>query len=293
MVIKTKARAAPRRVSAGQHGGGRFDFKYNTESDIDLVDCDAAESEFSLVNRVGLGTVSNDPAYLRAVEEINAATKPVEVGNALQTLLGNRGEVDGFDRHYLDLGKIKEAGITLADLYTKYPNVNSNVFVGDTAPNAAAEVLAWRKQGESKYFRMDMVISDDELDKNSSLDANFQKTRENGWLHSRNNEVSAVQYMITHEFGHLIDHTSEDRVNITSVALDYGEEKGWRDPKDWDDDYTQEVNKHLSENISGYGKKDCGEVIAEAFADVECNGDNAFDYSKVLYRKLRGELNAS
>jgi hypothetical protein len=280
----------PNRVASGRHGAGRYDFKVHTESDLDLLDyyMEVADNDdpesFDLSKRVGLGKVSDSRSYLRAVNTIERAKTPEDIGAALAGLLRDRGEVRGFTGTELDLEKTREVAKTVADLFTKYPTITADIEIGECSlSSSAAEALGYRYNGEEAYFKKEMVINRKILKAESAMDAHFEKSRANGWHHVTNDDVTPVQYTVTHEFGHLIDYQSARSVSPYEVRKAYIDELGFANP------YVQEA-PHIEANTSRYAKKCREELLAEAFADVEMNGDAAFEYSKALHKTLVGEV---
>lgn len=280
----------PKRVARGKRGAGRFDFKHNTESDIDLIDCEM-EPESVMTDdmldsrpRVGSGSVSESRSYLRAIEAIEHAKSARSMGDALRGLLRGRGDVSGFDDDELDLERTREAARTLADLFTKYPAIESNIVIGETGPESVAEAHGYRRTKEREYFRKDMVINREKMVGAYTMNESYQKSKASGWFHSTTDDVTPLQYVVTHEFGHLIDYTSECSVSPHKVRNAYIDEQGFKSA------YTQEAEDHIKANMSRYANTNRQELLAEAFADVEMNGSKAFGFSKALYNEMMGAL---
>lgn len=276
----------PNRVATGKSGAGRYDFKINTEADIDIFDDEMStevEEPFLPVVRVGEGRVSDSRSYLRAIDAIERAKSPETIGLALRGLLRDRGEVLGFCGPDLDLDKTREVAKTVADLFTKYPTVTADVKIGECSPGSAAEARGYQYKGERGYFKKIMVINQKKVETDSNIDALFEKNKEDGWFHLVNEDVTPMQYIVTHEFGHLVDYESERTVSPYEVR------KAYVDELDFVNAYVQE-EPHIAANTSGYAKSCREELLAEAFADVEMNGEKAFDFSKALYKNLVGAL---
>lgn len=283
------ATLSPNRVLIGKSGAGRYDFKHNTEAEIDLVDADfdvdiaCSEGKFDLSKRVGLGNISESRSYLRTIEAINRAQTPQSVGAALSGLLRDRGVVSGFDKGDFDMERVREVARTLTDLFTKYPSVNADISIGQCQPGISAEALGYRYRDEESYFKKEMVISRIKMSTASNVEADFEKCKGNGWFHVVNDDVTPMQYVVTHEFGHLIDYDSDRTVSTHDVR------KAYIDKLDFVNPYVQEA-PHIDANTSRYGKSCREELLAEAFADTECNGDQAFEYSKALHAELVGAI---
>lgn len=283
----------PNRVLSGKRGAGQFDFKHNTEAELELVDHDfdaqdpiVMEAEVA-APRVGDGNVSDSRSYLRAINSINNAKTTDEMGVALADLLRERGEVSGFDTPQLNVERTREVAKTLADLFTKYPSITSNIRIQPIKNNDAnAQAIRYRRRGETRYFKKEIHIASQKLKTNSKLGHHFDRAKEAGHHHITNDDITPMQYMVTHEFGHLMDYTPDKEISVSKVRTAHAVEQGF------ENSYTGSAHHYLLKNTSLYGRTSRGELIAEAFADVEMNGDSAFGYSKALHAELIGAVNA-
>jgi hypothetical protein len=225
---------APNRILAGSSGGGRFDFKRNGEQDIDLSEYEnAVDNLISDVSapqhRVGGGNISDDLSYLRAIDAIDRAETTEEMALALQGLLRDRGRVSGFSTSRLNLENTRELTRTLADLFTKYPMVKSDVsIVNIWQKSVYAQALATRKRGEKDYSKMEIQISRSQLRKGPELNERFEEDKENGWVHLVNDRVSPMRYTVTHEFGHLMEYSSSE-ADSDELQTAYAAEHGHAD----------------------------------------------------------------
>jgi hypothetical protein len=281
----------PNRVATGKAGAGRYDFKHNSEANLDLIDYESAVDDLiSQVGapqlRVGGGNISNDRSYLRAIDAIDRAETTEEMALALQGLLRGRGRVSGFSTSRLNLENTRELTRTLADLFTKYPTVNADVsIVNIWQKSVYAQALATRKRGEKDYSKLEIQISRSQLRKGPELNEVFEEGKESGWVHLVNDKVSPMRYTVTHEFGHLMEYSSSEPKSHeiqAAYAADHGHAAH----------DTPEMQQYFTDNSSLYGQTSSGELLAEAFADVECNGNDAFGYSKFIHTRLVGEVNA-
>lgn len=282
----------PNRVSAGKSGGGRYDFKRNSEAEIDLFDFDNEDpiimEAVVTAPRVGEGNISESRSYLRAINAIDNAKTTEEMGAALADLLRNRGEVSGFDTPQLNVERTREVSKTLADLFTKYPMVTANIRIQPIKNNNTnAQAVRYRRRGEQKYFKKEIHIASQKLKTSSKLGYHFDKAKEAGHHHVVNNDVTPMQYVVTHEFGHLMDYTPDKEISPYKVRTAHAVEQGFANG------YIGEAHSYFLKNTSLYGNTSRGELIAEAFADVEMNGDEAFEYSKALHAELIGAVHAS
>ena len=110
----------------------------------------------------------------------------------------------------------------------------------------------------------------------------YDKSVESGYHPSRGNKtgVEAVTY---HEMGHAItDHIAGkmgvkdlDAASKKVVNNAYKATKGKGGTKAW------------AKKISGYATDSFAECVAEAVADVYCNGNKAHKHSKAIFAELK------
>lgn len=106
------------------------------------------------------------------------------------------------------------------------------------------------------------------------MDAAYDRCVESGFHPDRGNK-SGLEATAAHELGHRltdtgkgIDSTSRDIVQNAAKKL------GYRN------------SANMAAKISGYAKHSMAECVAEAFADVYCNGKNAKKESRAVVSEL-------
>jgi hypothetical protein len=86
--------------------------------------------------------------------------------------------------------------------------------------------------------------------------------------HFHPHDVAHLRYTVFHEFGHVMDYNGLMRIRgeIPTILREFG--------------------GPVAEQVSGYGRTHVAELVAEAFADVEVNGENARALSRRIHARL-------
>jgi hypothetical protein len=235
---------------------------------------------YALVNQPVMEDVDTDVA----IERIRQARTTEEMGASLQQVIGSRGRVTGFDTPKLDPERTREVALTAAHLFVKYPQIDSNFTITSIKDsNTTAMASALRKRGTTRCYNLDIKISSGKLKANSKLNEKFENSKEHGWHHVTSDDITPMQYAVTHEFGHLLEYSAP--INVHQTKNDFAKSKGFNNA--FSDGYG-----YLKENSSKYGHTSSSELLAEAFADTELNGKHAYEYSQAIHKTMVGELNA-
>jgi hypothetical protein len=229
-----------------------------------------------------------------ARDRIATATSPLEVQNALTDSHGPKGiQFSGLDATRLDLDRVKAWGDTVNDLLERFPRTWVKSVSVEPVKNANHYAYAtWRVHDTLTngvpgrvYSNPRMVTALGKMRKGSKGEDTFRRDAASGWHHGIPDDVPAMRYIVTHEWGHLIDRTlrqggvrMRDEVNtiITRLLNAQGITKT----------VSREAAAWRTANISRYGKTNMDEMIAEAFADAELNGDRAKPLSIALRDRM-------
>lgn len=262
--------------------------------------------------RVSTATVEAPRAARAArvdLSGIRAAKTPQEVGEALQRSIGGRGKVAGFDHPTISVDKARAAAEQVARLSSKYPQVRFDVLVEEVKDKrqfAHATIKLGNGAGDPDTYAL--VFSRTKLTARSKADDLFQKSVDAGWFRvAEGVDTDTFTSMTTHEFGHLVDYASGnyraakvgrgDYISAQGTAAEMAKARGyvqpdpyfaWRNPRA-DPVKVQQYHEwtdFIESQISGYGRTSQAEGIAEAFHDVEINGELATDASKEIVRRL-------
>ena len=175
---------------------------------------------------------------------------------------GNSSEVDGTLAVLRDVGEQYGVDVSDVQLATIKGKDSNTLAYYDADGNLAVN---------KAYFDNDKM--------NEAMD----KSYESGYHPSRGNKTG-LEAVVAHEMGHrLADVIGErtgkgqwaiDQVSteiVTNAARASGHKGGL---------------EAFRSQISGYGKSNNAEAVAEAFADVYCNGGNASNASKAIVNEL-------
>lgn len=120
---------------------------------------------------------------------------------------------------------------------------------------------------------------------NSSIEAAYKRCVDSKFHPSQGNKT-AVEAVAAHEMGHKLTDMAAFRAGYGTWALD-------RVANDIVRDAARGLNMRESAVVgvvSGYAKHNHAEAVAEAFADVYCNGSNAARESRAIVSELERRL---
>lgn len=162
---------------------------------------------------------------------------------------------------------------------------------GDQAIANDLQVATLKKGNVLAYFDSDgnVAVNAKFLD-TAKMNESYDKCVKNGYHPSRGNK-SGIEAVTAHEFGHKMTESAGAKMNLKGFSnLDRAADKIVLEARG------QSGHKNVStmrKKISGYASQNNAECIAEAFADVYCNGNKAKRESKavvnVLNKYLKGD----
>ena len=98
--------------------------------------------------------------------------------------------------------------------------------------------------------------------------------------HPSRGDKSGIEAVMSHEAGHKLNYVASDKAGMSADALankvvsSASKSLGYKN------------SANMASKISGYATESMKECIAEAFADVYCNGNNARKESKAVVSEL-------
>lgn len=233
--------------------------------------------------KVGKITVARSP--------YDQARTAAEVGDLLAKRFGF--DVTGFDSPGVDLETAREIARAVTDMLRKYEYVDlRGVHISDdpTAGNAYAWTVPHKDPSGDWYseihFNADYATDPKKLAASSKNDVATG-------FHVPNSHLRPAYSTVVHEFGHALDFNTKAKARreIGPALLKYWEPR-YGDPNEPLHVTFQRLRKWENQ-LSGYSFKkpdkaviDPAEALAEAFADVEINGDKASEPAKVLHALL-------
>lgn len=150
------------------------------------------------------------------------------------------------------------------DVYQEYGTVLEDIQLAELKGNGANAL---------GYYDGDNIALN-EAYFNSNMTSAYARCVETGF-HPSNGNKTAIQAVVAHELGH-------------KLTTDVGKKMGMNGWADFDTIAAKIVKeaKTKGSSISGYAKSSNAEAIAEAFADVFCNGKKAHKESKAIVKVI-------
>lgn len=239
--------------------------------------------------------------YARARTGVEAAKSAAQVAGALEDAFQiPRGMSFTGWTGSVDLDSAKEIARASIDLLEKYPKVMlGKINIGGASRGALASAHGIYGRATSlseglaaasarKIAATEIRVSSTVASKTgrAGLVSDVERSKAAGHFHA--NDADPMYYAITHEFGHILDYNSQTvlRKEVGEITNQLVRELGIELPRD---KTLAEFNRHraqIAELQSGYALKSSGELIAEAFADVEINGLRAKELSKRIHKRL-------
>lgn len=256
------------------------------------------------------GAVAKIPRQLNTKTSFSAASSVTEVRDILRA---KYPQVDfrGFSAAGIDLDNMKDFGKSLDNLMSAYPgnNLRRVSAVSTRASWLAAvssqtefrlargakgfsmtpdELLAAAKASNpDKFFASHLEVNLSYLKNRSKLEEVWHRSHDSGHFHGKPSDASAMDYTLTHEFGHVIDNTLRETVNARIWRTQFLKEAGYSNT------VSKEAGEYFKSQISGYGATNSAELFAEAFVDATLNGSNAKTFSIYLLNLIKQRLGAS
>lgn len=195
-----------------------------------------------------------NPANIRGTESLVSARE------------GARSEVDQVLNVARDIER--DYGVTVSELQ-----------VADIAGRQGASVMAYYDTEGNLAINRNYFDS-------AKMDTAYDRCVDNGWHPSRGNKTG-LEATAAHEMGHRL-------TDVAGQKAGYGE---WSIDKTSNEIIAQAKTRMGARSvndvraaISGYGKSNSAEAIAEAFSDVYCNGNRASRASRTVVSVLEEYL---
>lgn len=229
-------------------------------------------------------------------------TTPEAIEAQLSQVMSGVGRVSGLaGRKGLDIEKVRNMATTVERLVADYPQVKFD-FVVDriNRTNVVAQASCNYDRNTRTYVHLKMQVNSSKLSSRSKIGATADGPERDTFFWTLRPEVPDVQsfdYVLNHEFGHLLDYTTGNYKTYNTARgitteknlIDVAREQGISQPERYFITYNAEPKalanyyrwKELREReISGYGRSSPAEGIAEAFADVRVNGNYASETNR-------------
>ena len=162
---------------------------------------------------------------------------------------------------------------TLKDFQDKYDLDYNNTRIADM--KSGTGVLA--------YYDGEGIAINNEYLNSDTMNAVYKKSVESGF-HPSNGSKTGMEAVVSHELGHAVNGIIADRMGMSlHASADRIVNEAMKNTKH------KNVNTFQSK-ISGYAKHSYAETVAEAMADVYCNGKKARSESKAIQKIVDGYM---
>ena len=168
-----------------------------------------------------------------------------------------------------DLDEITRGEVTrtLKDFQDKYGLEYNNTRIANMKPGTG--VLA--------YYDGEGIAINNEYLNSDTMNAAYKKCVESGF-HPSNGSKTGMEAVVSHELGHAVNGIIADRMGTSlHASADRIVNEAMKNTKH------KSVSTFQSK-ISGYAKQNYAETVAEAMADVYCNGKKARSESKAIQK---------
>ena len=162
----------------------------------------------------------------------------------------------------------------LRDVNDRYGYIINETVVADIGRSPA---VAFYEEGTGR-----LGINKNYFDA-QKMDASYDKCVQTGWHPPKGNK-SGTEAVVSHEVGHALTEEASKKQNMSFEAMSrkiVSESIGGKD---------KSATQASASKISGYAKTSNAECIAEAFADVYCNGRKAKKESRSVVNTLNKYL---
>lgn len=225
-------------------------------------------------------------------EILNAKGTP-DILTALGNATARRGiRLEGFtpDMHP---ESVREVGATFLRLAAKYPENKIRLLAAEKMRKPGVLGTARRihfRTGGTEATEMRINIAKLSKGARGRTVDTIQNSANLGHFHHVD-KAQSFEYVVAHEFGHTVDYAGEEiiRKEVGRIRSEYLKSIGETPLGGARATTLADVNdsrRRAEIGTSAYGRGATGELIAEAFADVEVNGAAATELSKRIHERM-------
>lgn len=248
-------------------------------------------------------------APVRSLTDWAAVATPEAIESKLAELMTGIGSVSGITgRRGLDIEKLRGMATAVERLVSEYPQVKFNLVIDSIKRgNVMAQAECRLNRVTRGYTDMTLRVNTAKLSSRSKMGAIANGSERDTFWWTLRPEVPDVQtfdYVLNHEFGHLIDYTTGNYKSRTGISparnmAAVAREQGIDQPPRYFIVHTaspEEVANYerwqafTGREMSRYARTSTAEGIAEAFADVRINGSYASETNRRTVEQLLGKL---
>lgn len=253
-----------------------------------------AQALRSVERSKGLGVAPTPSTVEIARKSISEASTGASVGEIVGKFFGDT-PVTGFGNKNLELDKVKEVATTLINLKDKYPAARMD-FINIKNFGSRSRSFAWVKSTIGRSMTEADVLKSTGMEINSNIlskdkiedfEATYKRLVDKGFFTKVDTDkVSPWEYVVTHEWGHILDYSKDSykEIQITPLKKAVSELKGLPYP-------SMDSARYMRTQTSEYGMTNNREYVAESFTDVTFNGENATELSRAIIDVLIERFN--
>ncbi|AYF76581.1 hypothetical protein D7D52_25310 [Nocardia yunnanensis] len=213
-----------------------------------------------------------------------------EVAQELERRWEDKGlVVEGFDREGLHPEVAREYARTVDKMLSRYPDVDLSKVVIEPLPEDFYAATRSEELPDGSVRTGELILNERYALDPAEMQRKVAENEAEGHFGPGSSDRPIYSSMV-HEFGHAIFLEGQEHASETAWAAlknHFESTRGGMDPAEF---------KEWVDKLSGYsfdeGRFDPDEALAEAFADVELNGEAATEPAKVLYWHLLDNANA-
>ncbi|GAB0104454.1 hypothetical protein JMUB6875_34280 [Nocardia sp. JMUB6875] len=198
-------------------------------------------------------------------------------------------ETEGFENPDVHPEVVREYARAIDDMMSRFPDAKLPKVTIERLPDDYNAALAWDRAPDGRVYTEALILNE------TVARAPEEMARESVELEADRHFTPGssdrpIYSALVHEFGHILD--VEGQLNAAKTAMDaldnhYQSTRGGMD---------KAAYEQWLDQLSGYsfdeGRLDPHEALAEAFTEVETNGEAASEPAKVLYRHLLDNADA-
>lgn len=223
------------------------------------------------------------------LKRLEAARNPVKIESIMREALDTRftGFGDGTDSDRFPVGFTREVARTIVELQENYPvpltEVKGPALMG-TGMTSRGQVYADASSRTRVLRFYEEFWTEPEKALESLSDASLAGYFPR-WVVDEN--ISPVQYITTHEYGHLVDFAAGEDIKPNVIARRVLARQRGVSSRELS---ASDVKRFVNQNLSEYATRNRHEFIAEAFTDVVFRGDRADVLSQEVIRFVTEDL---
>ena len=146
---------------------------------------------------------------------------------------------------------------------------------GDAVKNITLMAATFSNRNALGAYGGNTLYMNEKYIKNKALTSAMKNAEKSGY-HPKLNGKTGAEAVAAHELGHRLGEVASQKAQISEKDIVARAAKK-----------TGIKTENIAGHISGYARSNYGETIAEAYADVYCNGNKASRASKAIVKEVK------